>query len=136
MSNINNSRSDQMPKRLFPKVILFSFIAGGVALFMGNQATADSTMKLLNKSNINTEVVTGNVTKTLEQFSLTTEQGTQYHVYDPDAILDKLAQQRINQDGLYELDNVKVKAIVSDVGNYGHMGYYQHQITIIGLAES
>lgn len=154
MIKSNKTKSSNLkPKKVFTNVLLLSLFAGVTAMFVGqlasaNNTTAESTIKVKNStanlkdttqikgaSDLKPHTLTGHITKTLEQFSLTTNDGLQYHVYDPHRVLDKLAKKKNIHNSLYEMDGVNIKALISGVGKYGHMGFYKRQITILQLAD-
>lgn len=122
------------------KVALISVMGLGLALFAHSKTsiteTENSSSKVVEKSSVMVpQVVTGKVNKTLEEFSITARNGVSYHVADPSHLLDKLAKKRGNTHPLYQLDNVRIKGLISPAGNYGHMGYYQYQLTVVDVSD-
>ena len=75
----------------------------------------------------------GTVVYTFEEFSFTNEAGVGYHVFDPNDVLASMAKDRGVFDTHYTLNRVRIKGIVSGVGNYGHMGRFERQLTVVPL---
>lgn len=129
------STKTQNRQKTVARFMLLSLIGGGVALLANAKNISE---KLANDNNLQTLkplVVKGQVNKTLEIFSLTTSQGGRYHIYDPEAIIDGLAKQRGIHSGYYEIDRICVKGLVSQVGNYGHLGQFERQLTVVGRCD-
>lgn len=148
MSNYNtpepsDSKQQSVPKNpnhnrkaAFTKLFLISAVGATIGLFSTSSLLAGYTADKTGYDSIKPQLLVGSVKKSLEQFSFTTEQGGQYHIDDPNHILDELARNRGVVDSFYELNKVQVKAVISKAGSYGHMGYYERQIVIVGLADS
>lgn len=128
------TRTQNRPK-VIAKVALISLIGAGVALLANAKNNSE---KLADKHDIKTlqpKIIRGAVNKSLEIFSLTTQQGQQYHIYDPELTIDGLAKQRGIYSHYYQMDRVCIKAIVSDVGSYGHLGQFERQLTVVGRCD-
>lgn len=122
-------------KAALTKLFLISAVGAAIGLLSASPLLAGYAADKADQDSIEPQVLVGSVKKSLEQFSFTTEQGAQYHIDDPSHILDGLAKSRGIIDSYYNLNRVHVKAVISKVGNYGHMGYYERQIVIVGLAD-
>ncbi|WP_296402191.1 hypothetical protein [Psychrobacter sp.] len=118
------------------KLFVISAIGIGLSFFSNSKLVANAMADKVGQDSLKPQVIVGSVHKSLEQFSLTSEQGMQYHISDPSNILDDLAKKRGVVDSFYTLNRVRVKAIISKAGNYGHMGFYERQINIVGIADS
>ena len=123
-------------KAALTKLLVISAVGATIGLFSASSLLASYAADKTGQDSIKPQLLVGSVKKSLEQFSFTTEQGVQYHIDDPNHILDRLARDRGTVGSYYELNRVRVKAVISKVGNYGHMGYYELQIIIVGLADS
>ena len=117
------------------KVVLISVIGIGMALLANAKNLSEKVANEHNLKTIQPQIVKGKVHKTLEIFSLATPEGGQYYVYDPEAIIDGLAKQRGVYSSYYQLDRVCIKGLVSQVGNYGHLGQFERQLTVVGHCE-
>ena len=136
--NIDPTSNDKNPyrKAALTKLFLITAVGVGLSLITSAKLAATGLVDKKNPQSIKPQVMVGKVIKSLEQFSFTSEQGVQYHVADPSNILDDLAKKRGIVDSFYTLNRVRVKVLISKAGNYGHMGYYERQITIVGIADS
>lgn len=128
--------SHSNPKAGWTKLLLISVVGVGFALLSTSKLVASSLADKTDNESFKSQVLVGSVKKKLQQFSFVTEQGVQYHIADPSNILDDLAKKRGITDPFYQLNRVRVKVLISKVGNYGHMGYYERQITILGLDQN
>ncbi len=136
LSKTRKRRAQKQPQKrpqAFAKLALISLIGAGIALLANSKAVSDSLADKAQQDQLQPQLLVGSVSKTLEQFSFTTTQGVQYHVNDPSNIVDKLAKQRGIHQPLYTLERVRLKGLISQPGNYGHMGYYERQLTVTGL---
>lgn len=122
-------------KSALTKLFLISAVGVGLSLISSAKLASSTVAHKAGQDAITPKVLVGKVTKGLEQFSFTSEQGVQYHISDPSHILDDLAKKRGVVDNFYTLNRVRVKAVISKAGNYGHMGYYERQISIVGIAD-
>jgi len=122
-------------KSALTKLFLISAVGVGLSLITSAKLVATNLADKAGQDSVQPQVLVGSVNKSLEQFSFTTEQGVQYHISDPSNIIDDLAKKRGVIHPFYELHRVRVKALISKSGNYGHMGHYERQITVVGLAE-
>lgn len=125
----------QNRSKIVAKVALISLIGAGMALLANAK---NISAKLAGEHNLQTlqpQIIKGAVNKTVEVFSLTTPQGQQYHVYDPESIIDGLAKQRGIYSHYYQMDRVCIKGLISQVGNYGHLGQFERQLTIVGRCD-
>lgn len=122
-------------KSALTKLFLISAVGVGLSLITSAKLVATNLADKAGQDSVQPQVLVGSVNKSLEQFSFTTEQGVQYHISDPSNIIDDLAKKRGVIHPFYELHRVRVKALISKAGNYGHMGHYERQITVVGLAE-
>ena len=122
-------------KSALTKLFLISAVGVGLSLITSAKLVAINLADKAGQDSVQPQVLIGSVNKSLEQFSFTTEQGVQYHISDPSNIIDDLAKKRGVIHPFYELHRVRVKALISKAGNYGHMGHYERQITVVGLAE-
>ena len=122
------------------KIALITLFGLGATWFAAQQAltsrfsseTGPNGLDSLDIKGLKPQLVSGHVVKTLEQFSLTTQEGGQYHVADPNHIIDSIAKQRGIQGDLYDMNDVRIKGVISQVGNYGHLGRYERQIIVTG----
>ena len=112
------------------KIALLALFGLGASWFMAQQAFTAKLPAVDNDTGLQVRSVTGTVIKTLEQFSLTTNEGGQYHVFDPNNLIDGFAKKRGIKGDLYEMNDVCLKGVISPVGNYGHLGRYERQIVI------
>ena len=96
------------------KLFLISAVGVGLSLISSAKLAATNLADKKNQDSIKPQVLAGKVTKSLEQFSFTTEQGVQYHIVDPSHILDDLAKKRGVVDSFYTLNRVRVKALISN----------------------
>ncbi|SJM37608.1 hypothetical protein A1019T_01587 [Psychrobacter pasteurii] len=135
-SSLTGNGKNPYRRSALTKLFLISAVGVGLSLISSAKLAATNLADKKNQDSIKPQILAGKVTKSLEQFSFTTEQGVQYHIADPSHILDDLAKKRGVVDGFYTLNRVRVKALISKVGNYGHMGYYERQVTIVGIADS
>lgn len=135
-SSLTGNSKNPYRRSALTKLFLISAVGVGLSLISSAKLAATNLADKKDQGSIKPQVLAGKVTKSLEQFSFTTEQGVQYHIADPSHILDDLAKKRGVVDGFYTLNRVRVKALISKVGNYGHMGYYERQVTIVGIADS
>ena len=125
--NQNNKR-----KNSILKFALLALIGIGATSFAAQQAMSAKLSAQLDNPGLKPKPVTGTVLKTLEQFSFSSSAGQQYHIDDPSNIIDSIAKQRGFKDSFYKLDNVCIKGVISKVGSYGHMGYFERQIIVTG----
>lgn len=135
-SNQQSVSKNPHRKAALTKLFLISVVGATIGLFSTSSLLASYAAGKTGQDSIKPQVLAGKVTKSLEQFSFTTEQGVQYHVADPSNILDDLAKKRGVLGNFYTLNRVRVKAVISKPGNYGHMGYYERQLTIVGIADN
>ena len=125
----------QSRSKIVAKVALISLIGAGVALLANAKNISE---KLLKESDCKTQqpqTVKGAITKSVEIFSLTTPQGQRYHIYDPESIIDGLAKQRGIYSNYYQMDRVCIQGLISQVGNYGHLGQFDRQLTIVSRCD-
>lgn len=73
---------------------------------------------------------TGLVHKSLEIFTFTTPAMT-YHVADPSNLLDELAKEQGITTPFYDIDTC-VRGVLSEKGQYGHLGHLDYQLNIVG----
>ncbi|WP_028858635.1 hypothetical protein [Psychrobacter phenylpyruvicus] len=132
----SSNNSNPYRKTALTKLFLITAVGVGLSLISSAKLAATGLADKEDPGSFKPQVLAGKVTKNLEQFSLTTEQGVQYHVADPSNILDDLAKKRGVVGSFYTLNRVRVKAVISKPGNYGHMGYYERQITVVGIADN
>lgn len=112
------------------KIALIALFGLGATWFAAQQAltsrfsseNGSNDLDTLDIKGLKPQLFSGHVVKTLEQFSLTSRAGITYHLNDPNNLINKVAKRRGVTQNLYELDDIKLKGIVSPVGNYGHMG--------------
>ena len=135
-SSLTGNGKNPYRRSALTKLFLISAVGVGLSLISSAKLAATNLADKKKQDSIKPQILAGKVTKRLEQFSFTTEQGVQYHIADPSHILDDLAKKRGVVDGFYTLNRVRVKALISKVGNYGHMGYYERQVTIVGITDS
>lgn len=128
----SQDNKDTKHKNSTLKLALIALIGIGVTSFAAQQAMSAKLSANLNNPGLKPKPVTGTVLKTLEQFSFSSHAGQQYHIDDPSNIIDSIAKQRGIKDSFYKLDNVCIKGVVSKVGSYGHMGYFERQIIVTG----
>ncbi|WP_230659062.1 hypothetical protein [Psychrobacter sp. I-STPA10] len=129
------STRTQNRSKTVAKVALISLIGTGVALLANAK---NISAKLADEHNVKTlqpQTIKGAVNKTVEVFSLMTPQGQQYHVYDPESIIDELAKQRGIYSHYYQMDRVCIKGLISKVGSYGHLGQFERQLTVTGRCD-
>ena len=81
-------------KAALTKLFLITAVGVGLSLITSAKLAATGLVDRKNPQSIKPQVMVGKVTKSLEQFSFTSEQGVQYHVADPSNILDDLAKKR------------------------------------------
>ena len=120
------------------KIALIALFGLGATWFAAQQALTSRFSSENGSNDLDTfdikrlkpQLFSGHVVKTLEQFSLTTNEGGQYHVFDPNSLIDGLAKKRGIKGDLYEMNDVCLKGVISPVGNYGHLGRYERQIVI------
>ena len=134
-STSSGNHTNPYRKAALTKLFLITAVGVGLSLISSAKLAATGLADKKDSGSIKPQILAGKVTKSLEQFSFTTEQGVQYHVADPSNILDDLAKKRGIVDSFYTLNRVRVKAVISKAGNYGHMGYYERQLTIVGIAD-
>lgn len=135
MSSTQKPRQDNQHnkrKNSILKFALLALIGIGATSFAAQQAMSAKLSAHLDNPGLKPKPVTGTVLKTLEQFSFSSNTGQQYHIDDPSNIIDSIAKQRGIKDSFYKLDNVCIKGVVSKVGSYGHMGYFERQIIVTG----
>lgn len=118
------------------KLALIALIGAGATWLATQKNLAEVLAPNANVDSLRPQQMRGQVIKTLEQFSFSSEEGGQYHIFDPNHLIDKLAKQRGIDSTLYELSDVSIKGVISKVGNYGHMGRFERQIIVTGLGKA
>lgn len=118
------------------KLALIALIGAGATWLATQKNLAEVLAPNANVDSLRPQQMRGQVIKTLEQFSFSSEEGGQYHIFDPNYLIDKLAKQRGIDSTLYELSDVSIKGVISKVGNYGHMGRFERQIIVTGLGKA
>lgn len=124
---------NQQRQKTTVTIALIALIGAGATWLMSQKALSDTIMPQVGESGLKPLPYEGTVVKTLEQFSLTSRDGITYHLNDPNNLINKVAKRRGVTQNLYQLDNIKLKGIVSPVGNYGHMGRWERQITVTAV---
>lgn len=131
----NKNNSVTTPKTA-AKLALIALIGVGATWFATQKNLAEVLAPNANVDSLRPQPMKGRVLKTLEQFSFSSDEGRQFHISDPNNLLDGIAKQRGIDATLYELSDVCIKGVVSKVGNYGHMGRFERQIIITGLCKT
>lgn len=121
------------PKNTFTKLALISLVALGAAWLVNQKGFSETLAPQVGEDSLKPKSFQGSVVKTLEQFSLTAKEGGEYHIFDPNNLLNDVAKKRGIKGDLYEMKEVCIKGIVSPVGNYGHLGRYERQITVTSV---
>lgn len=131
----NKKNSITSPKTA-AKLALIALVGVGATWFATQKNLAEVLAPNANVDSLQPQSMNGHVLKTLEQFSFSSEEGGQFHISDPNNLLDGIAKQRGIDSTLYELPEVSIKGVVSKVGNYGHMGRFERQIIVTGLGKA
>lgn len=118
------------------KLALLALIGAGATWLATQKNLAEVLAPNANVDSLRPQQMRGQVIKTLEQFSFSSEEGGQYHISDANNLIDNLAKQRGIDATLYELSDVSIKGVISKVGNYGHMGRFERQIIVTGLSKA
>jgi len=131
----NKNNSITSPKTA-AKLALIALVGVGATWFATQKNLAEVLAPKANVDSLRPQLMNGRVLKTLEQFSFSSDEGGQFHISDPNNLLDSIAKQRGIDSTLYELPEVSIKGVVSKVGNYGHMGRFERQIIVTGLGNT
>ena len=131
----NKNNSITTPKTA-AKLALIALVGVGATWFATQKNLAEVLAPDANVDSLRPQSMNGHVLKTLEQFSFSSDEGGQFHISDPNNLLDGIAKQRGIESTLYELSNVSINGVVSKVGNYGHMGRFERQIIVTGLGKA
>ena len=131
----NKNNSITTPKTA-AKLALIALVGIGATWFATQKNLAEVLAPNANVDSLRPQPMNGHVLKTLEQFSFSSDEGGQFHISDPNNLLDGIAKQRGIDSTLYELSDVSIKGVVSKVGNYGHMGRFERQIIVTGLGKA
>lgn len=131
----NKTNSITTPKTA-AKLALIALVGIGATWFATQKNLAEVLAPNANVESLRPQAMNGHVIKTLEQFSFSSDEGGQFHISDPNNLLDGIAKQRHIDSTLYELSDVYIKGVVSKVGNYGHMGRFERQIIVTGLGKA
>lgn len=131
----NKNKTIASPKTA-AKLALIALVGVGATWFATQKNLAEVLAPNANVDSLRPQLMNGHILKTLEQFSFSSDEGGQFHISDPNNLLDSIAKQRGIDSTLYELSDVCIKGVVSKFGNYGHMGRFERQIIVTGLGKA